>query len=198
MKNSPIALIGSITSSIQDLKGIYEAIAPLKNFLIFRGQRKKISELQAKIEYTETQVQELKSSVVELSKLIKAYAELIGDVRIAAASSDKFSELIEMRSDLLLTFKTFFANNIRDDYSRVASGIPNLPKPYNTESAQKLGNLEVISRNLRDLINQLRDSNSDDSEKVMDIAKKISSQYSDLEAALLELLREILREIESV
>lgn len=133
----------------------------------------------------------------ELSKLIRVYSELIGDVRVAAASSDKFSELIELQQDLLLKFKTFFANKIRDEYSRVAYGIPNLPKPSNKESAQKIGNLEIVSRNLRDSIQQLRDANSYDHEKVLDISKKLSTQYSDMEAILSGLLREIIDEFES-
>ncbi|NET55716.1 MAG: hypothetical protein F6K47_05950 [Symploca sp. SIO2E6] len=197
MASSPVELISSLASSIQNIKGTYELIAPLKNLLILPGQRKNISELQGQIQDTESKVQELKLSIAGLSKLVRSYADLIGDVRVATASSDKFSELIELQPDLLLNLKTFFANNIRDEYTRVTSGIANLPKPQNTESGQKFGNLEIIARNLRDLIQQLRDSNSGDKEQIKAIAKKLSSQYSDMEATLSELLREILAGLES-
>jgi len=197
MESSPVELINSLASSVQNIKGIYQLIAPLRKSLLVPGQRKNISELQVEIQDTESKVQELKLSVAGLSQLVRSYADLIGDVRVAAASSDKFSELIELKPDLLGTLKTFFANKIRDEYTRVASGIANLPKPQNTEVGKKSGNLEIISRNLRDLVQQLRDSKSDDQQQIQDIAKKMSSQYSDMEATLSELLREILAGLES-
>jgi hypothetical protein len=197
MTNSPITLISNLSGSIQELKSIYEFIAPIKNTLLNPGQRRKITEWEEVITSTDNQLQELRSCVTDLSKLVMAYSSLIGDVRGAGASSDKFSELIELQPDLLLNLKTFFANKIRDEYSRVVSGIPTLPKPDGTESAKKVGNLEIISRNLRDLMGQLRDSNSSDSHRVLEISKQISSQYADMEATLSELLREILLELES-
>ncbi len=196
MTGTPIQLISSISSSIQDLKGIYEVLAPLRRTLLSPGQRQTITELQDMIQNLEAHVQELRSSVSGLSNLIRAYSELIGDVRVAAASSDKFSEMIEMQPDLLPKFKTFFTNIIRDEYSRVASGIPNLPKPSNTESAQRLGNLEIISRNLRDLVQELRDTQPD-SGRVVDLCKRLSTQYSDMAATLSELIRELINELEA-
>lgn len=49
MNSSPLELIVRIYSSIQEIKQIYEDIAPIKNTLLNLGQRKRISELQEKI-----------------------------------------------------------------------------------------------------------------------------------------------------
>ena len=114
--------------------------------------------MEVKIESTEAQIQELRLSMTGLSKLVRIYADLISDVKIATASSDKFSELIELQPDILNYYKSFFVHKMRDEYTRVASGIPKLPKSKNIESAEKFGNLEIIARNLRDLINKLIDN----------------------------------------
>jgi DNA repair ATPase RecN len=187
--SNAFSVITSIAVAIKDIKEAYQAI-PLG--ILLPPTKGKFSELQNKIVAAEAKLDDAKNIIPQLGKLIRAYSDLISDVKIAGASADKFSELIELEPTLLMKFKTFFINKIRDEYSRVTQGIPELPKPKSTEAAKKVGNLEIISREIRDLNQQLRNGNHDDDSKVIEIAKNISNKYSDMASTLAELLKEIL------
>ena len=187
--SNAFSVITSIAVAIKEIKDAYQAI-PLG--IILPPTKGKFSELQQKIIAAEAKLDDAKNVIPQLGKLIRAYSDLISDVKIAGASADKFSELIELEPTLLIKFKTFFVNKIRDEYSRVTQGIPELPKPKSTDAARKVGNLEIISREIRDLNQQLRNGDQHDASKVKEITKEISSKYSDMASTLAELLKEIL------
>jgi hypothetical protein len=183
-----ISVISSIALIIKQLKSSSDDV--LGNVLPFSPVRVKLVELQKNVEIAETKIDEAKVVIQQLGKLIRAYSDLISDVRIAGASADKFGEIIGLEETLLIKYKMFFVNKVRDEYTRVTSGVAKLPKPKSTEAAKKVGNLEIISRSIRDLNQKLRDQ--DDLSKVPEVLKNISNQYSDMESTLAELLKEIL------
>ena len=187
--SNAFSVITSIAVAIKDIKEAYQAI-PLG--IVLPPTKGKFSELQNKIVAAEAKLDDVKNVIPQLGKLIRAYSDLISDVKIAGASADKFSELIPFEASFLARYKNFFTNKIRDEYSRVTKGISELPKPKSTEAAKKFGNLEIISREIRDLNLQLNNDNYDDAKKVTDIVKGISNKYSDMASTLAELLKEIL------
>jgi len=187
--SNAFSVITSIAVAIKDIKEAYQAI-PLG--IVLPPTKGKFSELQNKIVAAEAKLDDVKNLIPQLGKLIRAYSDLISDVKIAGASADKFSELIPFEASFLARYKNFFTNKIRDEYSRVTKGISELPKPKSTEAAKKFGNLEIISREIRDLNLQLNNDNYDDAKKVTDIVKGISNKYSDMASTLAELLKEIL------
>lgn len=183
-----ISLISSIALIIKQLRASSDDV--LGNVLPFSPVRAKLVELQKNVEIAEMKIDEAKVVIQQLGKLIRAYSDVVSDVRVAGASADKFGEIIGLEETLLIKYKMFFVNKIRDDYTRVTSGVAQLPRPKSTEAAKKVGNLEIISRLLRDLNQKLRDQ--DDLSKIPEVLKNISDQYADMESTLAELLKEIL------
>ena len=186
--SNAFSVITSIAVAIKDIKEAYQAI-PLG--IVLPLTKGKFSELQNKIVAAEAKLDDVKNILPQLGKFIRAYSDLISDVKIAGASADKFAELIELVPTVMM-YKTFFVTKIRDEYSGVTQDMAEIPKPKSMEAAKKVGNLEIISREIRDLNQQLGNGNHDDVSKVIEITKKISNKYSDMASTLSELLKEIL------
>ncbi|MFM8293302.1 MAG: hypothetical protein ACKN9E_01970, partial [Microcystaceae cyanobacterium] len=86
--SNAFAIITSIASAIKDIKDAYQAI-PLG--IILPPTKGKLSQLQQKIIAAEEKIDDAKNIIPQLGKLIRAYSDLISDVKIAGASADKFS-----------------------------------------------------------------------------------------------------------
>lgn len=191
--NEIIALISLISKGAKEAKALYSNIS-LPIFL--PKARNSLNSLEEKINFIEGQVLILEEkchlSFPKLSQLIRSYSDLIANVRIASALSDKAAEIYGIAPDEAPIFKTMFANDRQQDYSRVTSGMTNLP----TMDVEEKGKIEAKLDNIRDNIRDLKNSNQNDIEAVKRIFDNISTQYSDIESILGGLLNKILMEME--
>ncbi|NEQ64475.1 MAG: hypothetical protein F6K21_03035 [Symploca sp. SIO2D2] len=188
-----ILLISSISKGVIDLKKAYSAV-PRPIFL--PPAKKKLTEVQNKINSIEEKISKLegkiKISFPELARLVRSYAQLISDVRIAGALSDKAAELYGIAPDSASTFTTMFANDIQSEYSRISSSISQLPSLDVSEQGQLQAKLSII----RDLVRDMKNADQDDVKNIKRILDSISTQYSDIESILSELLERILVSLE--
>ncbi|MBP0002891.1 MAG: hypothetical protein J7642_04075 [Cyanobacteria bacterium SBC] len=186
-----LPILISITQSINSIKSISGRIPRS----ILPGSGRTYEDLENHITTLEGQVKNLKDKIntkfPELSRLIRSYSRTISDIRIAGALSDKIGELYGLSSEMI-KFTSMFTNNIQSDYSRVTSGVQNLPEL----SVEERGSLERIFVEIRDLIRDLRDSNQSDSESIRRNLERISTRYSDAEFLLSKLLNKILASLD--
>jgi predicted PurR-regulated permease PerM len=189
--NEILLVLNGITQSVNGIKSIVNKIPRS----ILPGSKRTYQELETHISNLEGQVSNLKDKIntkfPELSQLIRIYSRTISDIRIAGALSDKIAELYGLSPEMI-TFTPMFANNIQSDYSRVNSGIQNLPEL----KVEERGNLERTLVEIRDLIRDLKNSDPNNPESIRRTLERISTEYSDAESVLSRLLNRMLTSLD--
>jgi chromosome segregation ATPase len=189
--NEILLVLNGITQSINGIKSIANRIPRS----ILPGSKSTYKELENHISTLEGQVVNLKDKIntkfPELSQLVRIYSRTISDIRIAGALSDKIAELYGLSPEMT-KFTPMFTNNIQADYSRVTSGIQNLPEL----NVEEKGSLEKTLNVIRDLIRDLKNSNQNDPESIRKMLERISTEYSDAESVLSKLLNRMLTSLD--
>jgi predicted PurR-regulated permease PerM len=189
--NEILLVLNGITQSVNGIKSIVNKIPRS----ILPGSKRSYQELENHISTLEGQVSNLKDKIntkfPELSQLIRIYSRTISDIRIAGALSDKIAELYGLSPEMV-TFTSVFANNIQSDYSRVTSGIQNLPEL----NVEERGNLDRTLIEIRDLIRDLKNSDPNNPEIIRRTLERISTEYSDAESVLSKLLNRMLTSLD--
>jgi hypothetical protein len=80
----------------------------------------------------------------------------------------------------------------QNDYSRISSSISQLPSLDISEK----GRLDAKLSMIRDLVRDMKNINQDDTPNIKRILDDISTQYSDVESILSELVERILKSLE--
>jgi hypothetical protein len=189
--NEILLILNGITRSVNGIKLIANKIPRS----ILPGSKRTYQELENHISTLEGQISDLKDKIntkfPELSQLIIIYSRAISDIRIAGALSDKIAELYGLSPEMV-TFTPVFANNIQAEYSRISSGIQNLPEL----NVEERGSLDRTLIEIRDLIRDLKSSNPNNLESIRRTLERISTEYSDAESVLSKLLNRMLASLD--
>ena len=185
MTGNTLGTITSIITVLKEVKDISDQV-PINWFL--PPNRGKLKKLQDKIRDLENIIN---TGFPKLSRLIIFYSQLISDVRIAGALSDKLAELYEL-SPGIETYTTVLINDLNGEYSRIDR---QLSQFSNLDVAEK-GSLFRISTEIRDQIEILKRTPSNSNDRINEILKNISKQYSDMSSTLSKLLEKILVEFD--
>lgn len=190
-----IPVVQSVCKSVNDLVPIISNIS--KNSGWLKGRSNSPKSLEEDVQRLTSNVKELEFYVnvnlPKLIQLIKDYARLLADVRIARSISDKAAELIGIMPELAPKYIPIFLSQIQNDISRVETGAHQLIQTDNTEFGKILQIIHVI----RDLSRDLKNNSSNNALMLKNSLDNISTYYADIEPLLTKLLEKILTILES-